>query len=95
MRIHKTEKREREWDLLQEATGESTTAGALDAATRYYLKMRGDNPASPTGAVDELMRLAARQGSVTPEEIAEVLDVKELPVRHERKWAVGRTDDAE
>ena len=32
-RIHDTDKREREWEMLQEATGEATISGALDVAT--------------------------------------------------------------
>jgi len=90
MRIHDTDKREREWEMLQEATGEATTSGALDVATNYYLKMRGDNAAAPTGAVEELMQLAINEGSVTPDQIAEVLDVEEFPVEYEREWSVGR-----
>ena len=90
MRIHDTDKREREWEMLQEATGEATTSGALDAATNYYLKMRGDNAAAPTGAVEELMQLAIDEGSVTPDQIAEALDVDEFPVEYEREWSVGK-----
>jgi hypothetical protein len=91
MRIRGTDKREREWEMLQETTDESTTSGALDVATRYYLKMRGNNAAAPTGAVNELMQLAIEEGSVTPEQIAEVLDVDELPVDHSRTYDVGRS----
>jgi len=90
MRIHDTDKREREWEMLQEATNEATTSGALDAATSYYLKMRGDNAAAPTGAVEELMQLAIDDGSVTPDQIAEVLDVDEFPVEYKREWSVGK-----
>jgi len=90
MRIHDTDKREREWEMLQEATGEATTSGALDVATNYYLKMRGDNAAAPTGAVEELMQLAINEGSATPDQIAEVLNVEEFPVEYEREWSVGR-----
>lgn len=89
MRIHDTDKREREWEMLQEATGEATTSGAIDVATNYYLQMHGDNAAAPTGAITELMQLAEDQGSVTPAEIAEVLDVEELSVDHEQNWSVG------
>ena len=34
MHIESTDRRAREWEALQEATGESRTAGALDVATR-------------------------------------------------------------
>ena len=90
MRIRSTDKRNRKWNHLQEATGESTVAGALDVAANYYLKMAGGTTAAPTGALEELLRLADEQGSVTPEEIAEVLDVNELQVRASTEWSVGR-----
>jgi len=35
------------------------------------------------------MQLAEEQGSVTPQEIADVLDVDELPVRASTEWSVG------
>lgn len=91
MRIRGTDKRKREWEMLQEATGEATTSGALDVATRYYLKMRGGNAAAPTGAVDDLMQLAVDEGSVTAGQIADVLDVDELPVDYSREYTVGRS----
>jgi len=37
MRIRATDEREQLWDDLKDATGESTKAGALDAAARHYL----------------------------------------------------------
>jgi hypothetical protein len=89
MRIHDTDKRERKWELLQEATGEATTSGALDVATNYYLRMRGDNAAAPKGRVEELMKKAEDQGSVTAAEIASILDTDELPVEYTQDWSVG------
>jgi len=76
-------------EMLQEATGEATKSGAYDVAVRYYLHMRGDNAASPTGALEELMGLAIEEGSVTPEQISDILDVEELPVEYEREWSIG------
>jgi hypothetical protein len=90
LRIRNTDKRKREWEMLQEATGEKTTSGAIDVAVRYYLKMNGNNAAAPTGSVEELMQLATEQGTVTAPEIADVLDVEELPVEYEQEWAFGR-----
>jgi len=89
MRIRNTDHREQLWDALEDATGESTTSGALDAAAVYYLEMAGDNVTAPTGALEELMQLAVDQGSVTPQEIAAILDTEELPVKHDRSWSVG------
>jgi len=89
MRIQKTDARERKWENLKEATGQNTVSGALDTAADYYLKMRGDTPAIPTGRVPELIARADQEGSVTAGEIAEILDVDELPVEHESRWSVG------
>jgi len=88
--IKKTEKRKREWKALEEATGEASTSGALDVATRYYLRMAGGSQVDPRGRLTELMQLAEEQGSVTPQEIADVLDVDELPVDAGVEWTVGR-----
>jgi len=77
-------------EMLQEATGEATKSKAYDTAVRYYLYMRGNNAAAPTGAVPELMELAIQEGSVTPEQIADVLNVKEFPVEYDQEWSVGR-----
>lgn len=89
MHIKSTERREREWEALQEATGESTTSGALDVAARYYLLMAGGNAADPQGRLVELMHIAEEQGSVTPAEIAEVLNVEELPISYKTKRTIG------
>lgn len=89
MHIKSTDRREREWEALQEATGESTTSGAVDVATRYYLRMAGGNAVDPQGRLVELMKIAEEQGSVTPAEIADVLDVEELPLEFDSEWSVG------
>lgn len=85
-----TDRRERVYECLEEATGEDTRVGALDVAADYYLEMAGGTAAHPTGALEELMQLAVEQGSVTAPEIAEVLDVDELPVDYSSSWSVGR-----
>ena len=90
MRIQSTDRRERIWSELEAATGENTTAGALDVAATYYLEMRGDNQVRPTGAIPELLERAADQGSLTAEEIAEILDVDELPVAAGTSYSYGR-----
>ena len=89
MHVKSTDRRLREWEMLEDATGENTTSGALDAATRYYLRMAGGNDAYPQGRLVELMQLAEEQGSVTPAEIAKVLDCKELTVEYEQEWSIG------
>lgn len=90
MRIRDTEQRTRHWEALQEATGENTVSGAIDVAVTYYLEMHGDNMVAPTGRVPELMERATEQGSLTAAEIAEVLDVDELPVEYREEWEYGR-----
>lgn len=51
--------------------------------------MSGGGSAYPTGAVEELMQLAEQRGSVTPAEIADVLDTDELSIEFEQRWSVG------
>lgn len=92
MRLRDTDARERRWESLQEATGEKTKSKALDTAAEFYIKMGGDTTAVPTGTFDELMAKAERQGSVTAEEIAEILNSEELPVQADLMWSVGEND---
>ncbi len=89
MRLRMTDSRERRMDNLLEATGENTKSKALDRAAEFYLKMRGNNVAVPTGAFVELMERAEKQGSVTAPEIAEILNTDQLPVQAEISWDVG------
>ena len=89
MRIEKTDARADKWEYLKEATGESATSKALDRAADYYLRMRGDTTAVPKGQLAELMSTAQDRGSLTPEEIAEILDTNELPVRCEVSVSIG------
>ncbi|NHN60022.1 hypothetical protein G9466_13180 [Halorussus sp. JP-T4] len=92
MRLRMTDSRERRLDQLCEATGENTKSKALDRVAVFYLKMAGDATAVPTGAFVELMQRAVDQVSVTPEEIAAILDTDELPVQAETSWAVGESE---
>ncbi len=94
MRLRMTDSRERRLANLLEATDENTKSKALDRAADYYLKMAGDTTAVPTGAVEELMERAVEQGSVTPEEIAAILDTEELPVEARTEWSVGASSDS-
>ena len=92
-RIRLTDARERKYSNLEDATEQSTRSGALDAAADYYLRMAGGTPAVPEGAVQTLMQRATEQGSVTPEEIAEILDQPELPIEYSHQWSVGDVED--
>lgn len=89
MRLRMNDKRERRFEHLMQATGEGTKSGALDEAAEYFIKMRGNNDAIPTGQVVELMQLAEERGSLTPDEIADVLDTDEIPMRASLEWSVG------
>lgn len=89
MRLRMTDSRERRLDNLCDATGENTKSKAIDQAADFYLKMAGDTTAVPIGAFEQLMERAVDQGSITPEEIAEILDSKQLPVTAEVAWSVG------
>jgi len=89
MRIQSTDARKRRWENLQEATGESTTAGALDVAAKEYLRLKGGTPAMPHGALGELLAAAEERGSLTGEEIVEILSTEELPLEYETEWQVG------
>lgn len=51
--------------------------------------MARNTDAVPSGAFEELMRLAIEQGSVTAQEIAEILWTDQLPVNYESDWYVG------
>ena len=84
-----TDSRERRMNALLEATDEKTKSKAIDKASEFYLRMRGDNAAIPSGAFVELMETAEQQGSITAAEIAEILDTQQLPVDAETTWNVG------
>jgi len=89
MRIQSTDARKRRWEHLQEATGESTTAGALDVAAKEYLRLKGGTPAMPHGALGGAARRGEERGSLTGEEIVEILSTEELPLEYETEWQVG------
>lgn len=89
MSIRVNERRERLFDRLEDATGEATRAGALEAAARYYCHMDG---AEIEGAVEELIQIAVQEGTVTPEQIAHVLDHSTLPIGVTVDVDIGVTD---
>jgi len=90
MRIQSTDERKRRWEHLQEATGESTTAGALDVAAKQYIRLKGGTPAVPHGALAELLAAAEERGSLTGEEIVKILSTSELPLGYETEWRIGK-----
>ena len=89
MSIRVDDRRERLFDRLEDATGESTRAGALEAAARYYCHMHG---AATPGALDDLLELAVDQGNVTPAEIADVLDHDSLSLEVTVDVEIGSDD---
>jgi len=52
--------------------------------------MAGGTTAMPTGALEELLRAAGERGSLTGEEIVEILSTEELPLEYETNWGVGQ-----
>ena len=84
------DRREYLYEDLLDSTGENSKSKALDRAAKFYYEMSGDSVT--TGEFEELMERAVDQGSVTPGEIAEVLDTEELPVEAETEWSVGEGD---
>ena len=78
-------------DDLEAATGEPTKARRVDTAMRAYAKLVGGTAVQPgPGVLDELLRTADEQGSLRAEEIAEILDIDELPLEFmPAEWDVG------
>ena len=89
MRIQDTEDRPRLWENLVEASDQQTKSKAIEDAARYYCRMRGDVAGYGNGKNEELLRAAESRGSLTPSEIAAVLDARELRVRYNTEIALG------
>lgn len=89
MRLRMTDARERRLEDLMEALDENTKSKAIDKAAKFTVRMRGECAGVPQGQIAELMQLAEEQGSVTSEEIADVLNTAEIPVEYESQWSVG------
>jgi hypothetical protein len=91
MRLRMPEARQRRYNHLVEATDEASKSKALDRAAGYYLRMRGNTDAHPTGAIEELLATAEERGSLTGAEIADILNCPELPLQYEvnTNWEVG------
>lgn len=83
------ESRERTLEDVKDALDENAGSKALFAAAKYAVRMRGGTNAVPNGRIAELLKLAEVQGSVTAEEIAEILDTDEIGVEYETNWSVG------
>ena len=92
--IRLTDRRQSVYDALQEATGERSRSGAIDVAAEYYCFMAGDNRIQPaSGRVARLIRRAREEGSLTAEQIADVMDCEELPVKYDVSVSCGRDGD--
>jgi hypothetical protein len=87
MRIADTEDREHLWEMLVECSDQSTKSKAIEDAARYYCRMRGAR--GYNSAVEELLDRAVDEGSLTADEIAAILDARELPVAVETEVAIG------
>lgn len=81
----------RRFKALCQATNEPTKSKAIDRPVGYYLRMRGNSDAYPNGAIEELFITVDRDGSVSGEELASILDCPELPVEYRKQitWSMG------
>lgn len=73
-----------------EATGKGRKSEAVDIAIQYYLHMGATDYGERVGVMSDLMDAAAKRGSLTAPEIAEILDCDELPVEAETSYQIGR-----
>ena len=87
MRIADNPDRERLWETLVECSDQQTKSKAIEDAARYYCRMRGGGGFN--SKLDELLSKAIEQGSVTPQEIVEVLDTRELPMNYRAQFSFG------
>lgn len=90
-------------DLTSGRARKSTVAAACDVfdtnktqavlqACRLAARLDGENDVEPgLGAIARLLEAVEDQGSLTGEEIAEVLSTNEYPVKYETttRWSVG------
>lgn len=65
MRLRMNDDRKRRFENLQSAVDEKTKSKALDRAANFTIRMLSGNPAQPTGALEELLKEADEQGSLT------------------------------
>ncbi|WP_440009194.1 hypothetical protein [Halomicrococcus sp. SG-WS-1] len=65
----------------------------LNYATEIYLKMRRNSTAAPTGVFAELWMAAEERSSLTPEEIATIVDTDEMLVEPATPSSVGSEDN--
>lgn len=77
--------------MLEECSNQNTKSGAVEDAARYYCRMRGGG--GYNSAIEQLLTKADRQGFVTPQEIAEILDARELPVEYDTEITIGEIDE--
>jgi hypothetical protein len=83
-----TDQRERRLDALKDALDENTKSKATDRAIAFTLRMRGNSIAYSTEKLEQLIETAEERGTLTAEEIAEILDTEEI--RRVRVSVVGR-----
>ncbi|WP_204366180.1 hypothetical protein [Halosimplex carlsbadense] len=74
---------------LRRRRSASSHVGAHRPHARRRLRLSGLLAGVPTGAVETLVQRATEKGSVTPEEIAEILGQPELPVEYSHEFSVS------
>lgn len=89
MRIRMNDRRERLYDRLKESATANTKSGAIDEAARFYLEMAAEDHGRQVGALAELLEAAEDRGSLTGEEIVEILDTDQVPLEYRSEWSIG------
>lgn len=79
--------REQTYNTLVDVSGEAAKSKALDRAARLYVQLAKDH-----GKIDELLRTAEQEGSLTAVEIADILDSEPLPVHASVEHTVGEDE---
>lgn len=89
MRIRMNDSRERLYDRLEESAESNTKSGALDEAAQFYVDMVEEDEGYHVGVITDLLEAAEDRGSLTGEEIVEILDTDTVPLEYSTSWTIG------
>jgi hypothetical protein len=95
MRLRTDERRDRILEDAQAALDESTKSEAIIKSCKYVARMAGGTTAIPEGKIAQLLAAAEEAGSLTGEEIADILDTEEIAVDYSTStsWSVETGDE--
>lgn len=72
---------------------DSNKSEAVLEACEFAARMRGHNDIEPQeGLLEELMEAAVKRGSLTPQEIADLISTDSVPVEAKTSWRVGEDE---